>query len=69
MGFEIGTKMRADERQRIIVELKAVRANLEAWLAHQRAIIYRDMREVEPGVWLHNRYPDVNACLKDLGLI
>lgn len=48
----------------LVAELKLIQARIDAWLLHCREMLFRDMREVSPGVWLHNRYPDVASCLR-----
>jgi hypothetical protein len=71
--------MNADEREtlqrsqnkraaveRAIRELKAIGAEIDEFLRRGREAIHKNMKEVAPGIWIHQDYPDLRACLLDL---
>ena len=49
-------------------ELRLLHEALEAALARCKAQAHQDMREVAPGLWLHNRYASLTECLNSLHL-
>lgn len=49
--------------KRAAAELRIIHAELTAWLNRAKAHVHRNMREVAPGVWIHNDFKDFGEAL------
>lgn len=47
-------------------KLRIVKQSIDDFLAKGRELMYKDMKEVYPGVWIHKDYNNLNECLTEL---
>lgn len=47
-------------------QLRIIHRELTAALARCEAHIHRDMKQVAPGIWIHNDYQNLTECIADL---
>jgi hypothetical protein len=47
-------------------ELRNIKEELDLFLLRWRAQVYKDMKQVAPGVWIHKDYANLSECLDDL---
>lgn len=47
-------------------KLRAIKEELDLVLARWRELMYRDMEQVAPGIWIHKDYANLSECLTEL---
>lgn len=48
------------------LRLRILHTQLDTALRRARESAHRDMHEVRPGLWIHNRYVSLAECVADL---
>lgn len=54
-----------EEYTHVIQELKKIQVMIDAFLQIGKNM-KKDMREIAPGLWIHNKYQNLSECLVEL---
>lgn len=47
-------------------KLRTLKEELDSVLARWRELMYRDMKQVAPGIWIHKDFSNLSECLSEL---